>query len=220
MAEHVSVKQCGHESCIVQRFRECEREIVRCSDYEQLLPSLIEKGFPHCRESEWEELLVSIPKGGEDHCFRFLDCLQSSDASAHLGHEYLAALLKGDPDIEETQHCSDNIPERVRANTTKLVNGLNFETLSPFLAEKGVLTGGNIEGLNCVSTTRMKNLKLLKILESKGPKGYYLFVESLGEENDHFFHSEAMNCCKENVPLSILIVNVTHLIQYNSPREC
>lgn len=67
---------------------------------------------------------------------------------------------------------------------------LDFDTLIPVLIKYNLLTQANIYDLKnpLVAPTKRANELVYRILPSKGPKAYMLFVKCLQEEKEHLGH--------------------------------
>ena len=90
-------------------------------------------------------------------------------------------------------HISDDSTERVLKNrimTYVQPDLLDFPTLIPLLNKHHLLTRDDSYDLanQLLSPTRRANLLLYKILPSKGPGAYRLFLKCLQEEEQHMGH--------------------------------
>lgn len=53
------------------------------------------------------------------------------------------------------------------------------DTIVPFLYQEGVLSDAQVEEVEAQGSNRLKNLKLLDILPSRGPRAFHTFLQAL-----------------------------------------
>ncbi len=181
----------------------CET-ILNSTDAELLVPCLCEEGLLDMKDGVritedqtlFREFLYSLQDRGLLRS-TFAACVRKScekHRDRHLGHVYISALLEGRPFADgHTVALSDLYRKRIQENMTMLMN-IDLRTLVPKLLECDIVTLKESELLlpfvNPSWTRYSAVLKLVKILESKGPTAYFLFVECLKNMEDHPPHTE------------------------------
>ncbi len=109
----------------------------------------------------------------------------------HLGHTYVRALLEGrEYATEKDMKQSDMIGQNVLENLREFFN-CDFPALTVKMFSKELLTDVEMEQLSTVQVDRSSLLlRLINILNTKGPLAYSLFAECLRLETEHITHAE------------------------------
>lgn len=132
--------------------------------------------------------LVEKPNGYA----KFLKCIESE--TEHMGHAYIAALLKGRRYATESEiQLSATCKQRIDNNLVKLKKSINLSTLVPYLRQTQLLTNSEVEKLlsrRDNEGTQVKAMRLFLILERKGPLAHSQFAKCLHAENEHITYCE------------------------------
>ena len=172
-------------------------EIVKCVNLVELEDYLTDKGFLEDGESDYvinlpqeegvELVLDRVKKCGNDGFKDFLWCLER-DKDWQIGHDYVAALLRGDQFTDETQkeiEESLRLQERYhnQLEVIKIIkDSINTNDLIPSLRKHKLLTDEETDELRLPYCTRQENvMKLLRIISTKGPKASLIFTQVLLE---------------------------------------
>ena len=79
----------------------------------------------------------------------------------------------------------------LRYHQPELAQYIHLETLLPHLNHHYLLTDDENEVLlNLALTQRVRVLKLLQFMESKGPDGFQKFLKAIADEPEHMGHRE------------------------------
>jgi hypothetical protein len=79
----------------------------------------------------------------------------------------------------------------LRHHAPELAQYIKLECILPYLNQQHLLTDDeNDILLNVMLSERMRILKLLKFIESKGPEGFQRFLRALQDEPEHLGHKE------------------------------
>lgn len=150
-----------------------------------------------CRDSQIEFLLEAVEKKGGDAYSDFLRCLEKENE--HLGHAFVASLLKGLPFASKTDTTESAILKRKLQRYMPAMMDIDTDALVPFLMQKHLLTSAETETLlNKLLTSREKINTLLSLLETKGPTAHYLFVCCLEEEKEHPTHQQQVHLIRSH----------------------
>lgn len=147
------------------------------------------------REDKVRHILKVLEKTDtEDPYTKFVKCLhdevqQKESGGYHVGHEYLLAIIKGEPYASEEKLAAsitsktcimDHIGDLQNIDITSLVLVMYAHNLLT-VEEKNMLP--KIDGKEAI-------FKLLQILDTKGPLAHALFIQCLGEEKSQPAHRE------------------------------
>ena len=191
------------DQTLAARTRECIDEISACLRGPEILPHLIKHRvltFPDgefllndsvTKEEKAKRLLSLLDKKPRGFCL-FIQCLE--DNREHLGHSYLAALLR------ESTFASDDvlsvsciIKERM-IEMTDSMKDLDVNAIVPYLRREELLTDSEFHLLLNVNESRHnKILNLLGWLDTKGPTAHYRFARCLRNETTHPTHVELLD---------------------------
>ena len=95
----------------------------------------------------------------------------------------------------------------LRHHQPELAQHINLESLVPYLNQQQLLTDAENEVvLNLYLTQRMRVLKLLQFLETKGEIGFQGFLKAIADEPQHLGHGYIS---KLLAPYRKMIANVT-----------
>ncbi len=176
--------------------------IVKCTYTEILVPYLCEEGLLDMEDAQratkvpeaFSRFLQSLPRTLLHS--RFAECMKRSSAKhGHLGHQFIAAVL-GDRQFadDNSMRLSDEYRKRIQGNMTALMD-IDLPTLMPKLLHCNLITLKESEVLlplvpNSSWSRTSTVFELVRILDSKGPTAYFLFVECLRNEEEHPPHKE------------------------------
>lgn len=120
----------------------------------------------------------------------FLDCVQRE--TTHLGHAFIAALLEGSDYSSESEIAYSKSLKSVGVKRfTDFTKYINLFELVPHMYASALLTEHERDYLRDTRcSTNEKITHLMKILNTKGPKGYVLFAKCLQNEHSHCAHDE------------------------------
>ena len=128
---------------------------------------------------------------------KLLACLKHSLEEGHLGHDSLFELLTGNSNILESYDYKCNVAVRqiVRANLISFITLTNVSELLPFMYQKQLLTRDDTtELLDTKSNSKKACYMLSELLDTKGHRGYIVFVECLKDsvtrEDHHIGHCD------------------------------
>lgn len=133
-------------------------------------------------------LLELLQKGGPEICGKFIQVLEEEDE--HMGHRYILDLIRGCKYAEDDEIAlSSKLRERVgeRDITDKLLSNMDLETLAGRMYSEKLVTEDELETLRSWNlTTGVRNKMILKILDTKGPLAYLMFLHCLKEDSVDF----------------------------------
>ena len=143
------------------------------------------------RRTKAEKLLEKITHPSA--CSAFLRSLEDEERSEHMGHRYIVSLLRGTEFAtkEKIEHSKKLVKQITSSKfLNKFINQVNVQALESFLRREELLTDNEIDDLqSSYQTSRDKALKLLAILNTKGPTAYYIFTyRCLAQDNEHKSH--------------------------------
>ena len=79
----------------------------------------------------------------------------------------------------------------LRHHQPELVQYINLESLVPYLNQQQLLTDDeNDTLLNLYLSNRIRVIKLLQFMETKGDEGFQRFLKAIAYEQDHMGHAE------------------------------
>lgn len=120
----------------------------------------------------------------------FIKCVEKEHE--HIVHEYIVSLLRGkwksDPQVPESQCLKEAMCKH-----RKDLQDLNLATLIPRLFQERLLTHNELSMLrdpNIPWSDKDRIHNLINLLDTKGPKAHYIFVQCLKEEGEHPTHRE------------------------------
>lgn len=188
------------DQILAVRTCECLNEISRCLRGPEILPHLIKHrvlDFPDGefllndsvpKKDKANRLLSLLHKKQSGFCL-FVKCLQ--DDKQHLGHSYLAALLRESPFASnDVLSASSTVKERM-VEMTDNMKDLDIGAIVPFLRREELLTESEFDLLLNVNESRHNKIfHVLSWLDTKGPTAHYLFARCLRNETTHPTHKE------------------------------
>lgn len=132
---------------------------------------------------------------------KLLACLKHSLEEGHyrhLGHDSLFELLTGNSNILESYDykCNAAVRQIVRANLISFITLTNVSELLPFMYQKQLLTCDDTTELllDTKSNSKKACYMLSELLDTKGHRGYIVFVECLKDsvtrEDHHIGHCD------------------------------
>lgn len=134
-----------------------------------------------------EFVLNRVKERGDEGYKDFLWCLEQKN-DWHIGHDYIAARLRGDEFTEETQReMMESIKLRQRFSKQLDVmqlmsDSINTNDLVPSLRVHKLLTDDETEALTLPGFSRRERVtKLLCILSTKGPQADLYFTHALAD---------------------------------------
>ena len=168
-------------------------EIEESLNLLSLAPTLLERGLlsfgDHVDESRGcrQKFLREIRRQ-DDSVIAFSACFVPGERYEHLGH---ASLLHGrSPFAEEmVMKLSSHYETVFRINMTKVIQLINVKQLVPHLLEKRLLTPDEATSFDS-SKGNKEIFRLFKLLKSKGPTAFSLFVDCIRDEKQHCGHKE------------------------------
>ena len=198
--------------CIEEKWRgnvdKCRNEIVACLNYSELLTYF--DSHELLSQDEQEILLMdTVPRKDKvNHILKvlettdkrnpytlFVKCLEEEiqqREGSHLGHQYLFAIIKGEPYATEDELLASTASRKsVRQVHRKELDDINLSSLVPVMYTRNLITRDEMDMLLHRDKSHKAMIgKLLQILDTKGPLAYSIFVECLGEEKSHCTHKE------------------------------
>ncbi len=123
-----------------------------------------------------KDLIEEISMRTDYH--EFLACLEE-DHDTHLGHKYIASILKGESfkDEEKKHKESHRILEKIDQKSAFIIESLDIKHLRSQLFSCKLLTSKEMEEMMNNSTTfQDKSKRFLTILKTKGPIAHYIFL--------------------------------------------
>lgn len=189
---------------IPKRIDQNFNELVTCINVERLYPLLCSKNLLRGIESKRllnnehvglrekvEHIRSCAEREGPGGYVKLLECLKESDD--HMGHGYLAVLLKGEQYGEREELArSAQLKEEIRKHMGDIMD-VDFSTLAPVMFENELLTGKEFECLSSFQPFMSQHKKvsfLDMVLETKGPLAHGKFTKCLGEEGTQPIHRE------------------------------
>ena len=191
------------------------REITSAINFVELEIYLASKGFLEDGEGDYfvtdlsqeegvELILARVKERGDEGFKDFLWCLEQ-DGDWHIGHVYVAALLRGDTFTEETQREIEHSIKlrqkyRKQLDVMRIMEeSINTYDLIPSLRAHKLLTDDETEELTLQRYSRKDRItKLLEILDTKGPLADLYFtqalVDAVGENPAHRDILERVYC--------------------------
>jgi tetratricopeptide (TPR) repeat protein len=172
------------------------REITSAINFVELEIYLASKGFLEDGEGDYfvtdlsqeegvELILARVKERGDEGFKDFLWCLEQ-DNDWHIGHVYVAALLRGDAFTEETQREIEHSIKlrqkyRKQLDVMRIMeDSINTYDLIPNLRAYKLLTDDETEELTLPRYGRRERItKLLNILDTKGPLADLYFTQAL-----------------------------------------
>ena len=128
------------------------------------------------KDQQVEKLYTAVLK--RQACSSFLKTLEED--TEHMGHRYIVSLLREEEFAsEEKIQKSKELRTQILKNLHIFMRRMNFSAILPFLSLEELMTDNEIEDLHVVSpheTAQERAVKLLTILDSKGPTAHYIFV--------------------------------------------
>ena len=172
-------------------------EVVGSLNLEELEIYLTDKGILEEGEGDYvtelppgegaEFVLNRVRERGDEGYKDFLWCLEQED-DWHIGHDYIAARLRGDEFTQETQREMEE-SMRLRKLFHKqldvmqlMSDSINTNDLIPSLRVHKLLTDDETEELTLSGFSRRERVtKLLRILSTKGPSADLYFTRALAD---------------------------------------
>ena len=184
------------EDCIRDNLKEHKQSLIESlnpSRLVQLLEDLeLDDVFLEIRmtrKQEAERLLTKvIEKSAYSALLRSLE-----EDTEHMGHRYIASLLRGEQFETQEEITSEStvLMKRISEDMVMFTQGLNVDSLEPYLVSSGLLTTEEQSLLDSEVSALKKSKMLLHWLKTKGPTAHYIFVHKcLINEKDHCSHSE------------------------------
>ena len=168
------------------------KENYKYISFSYLLPLLVQEGLldlKYCADMEMAEARFTSLLEDPRLYPRIRSCVERE--SEHLGHRYVASLLKGGPPTDSTTiNASSNFESLISRNFNSFVQNVSVPSLVPFLHQKALLTTDESKVLYNITSQYEGAIKLFGLLGSKGPIAYYLFAECLREETTQPQHAE------------------------------
>ena len=173
-------------------------EITSAINFVELEIYLTSKGFLEDGEGDYiitdlsqeegvELVLARVKERGDEGFKDFLWCLEQ-DNDWHIGHVYVAALLRGDTFTEETQReieHSIKLRQKYRKQLDAMrimEHSINTYDLIPSLRAHKLLTDDETDELTLPQYSRKERItKLLCILDTKGPLADLYFTQALAD---------------------------------------
>ena len=127
---------------------------------------------------------------GYEKLIRSLEHSLEEISSFHLGHDSILQLITGDGCLLESEEykCNANIQKIIKNSLEDFVEMTNIDELQPIMEVKQLLTTYDIALLKDKTGTIKVHYILTELLNSKGHRGYMIFLECLEEENKHWGH--------------------------------
>ena len=182
---------------IQQRLEQNWQTIAKCLAVAELRLFLVQKGLFTALEAEQiSSAATLLTKVGEKAlqvgpiAYTVLyECINQLDH--HLGHRYIKALLDGRKyATEEETKQSDAIKQNVVDRLSEFVN-CNIPKLVTVMVSRELLTCGEGEQLTTAQVDKYTLiLRLVNLLDTKGPLAYRLFADCLHCETEHVTHRE------------------------------
>lgn len=170
------------------------KQNYRYLNFQLLMPHLIEEDIldltdlvdREAAERRFTSSLIENPRYYERIAARI------ERETNHLGHRYISSLLAGRPPNTDDAIVSESAKWRslVSRNFSSVVQRVCVSSLLPHALEKELLTMNEADVLYKVANQHEAAMNLFRLLESKGPMAYYLFVQCLSEENTQPQHAE------------------------------
>ncbi len=141
------------------------------ADHETQAGFLVDEILAQNQQRDYEEFLTSL-----------------EEKEDHLGHKYIALLLKGESfkDEAEKHEESQKILQKMDQMSSFVITNLNMEHLLPRLFSFGLVTTKEMEEMISNKMSQENATKFLTLLKTKGPSAHYIFLhDCLVDDKEH-----------------------------------
>lgn len=198
------------EKDVASRFHEHRADIIRYLPvsltelaYEWLQAGLIETeeidfylNELRPREEKIQRFLTSLEQKVNGYS-KFLQCILR--LKCHLGHVYIASLLENQHFADDTEIINSAAFRHQIIHNASVMKNINLEALSSILFENYLITMDEFTSLTHRELDTERNLRLIQILDTKGPTAHSIFVQCLRMEHSHPYHMELFQWLSDQV---------------------
>lgn len=201
--------------------------IVKNLNVSAIIPYLVKEGIIDlCQDTNdsKEHLVTQILEKGPKTCAKFDQCLNHENT--HLGHKYIVSLLHNRPYADEWKiNASARIKDRIMKNMSTVTRGMKLEAaLIKHMYKKYLLTDDEFDMLiSSKSEPQKMNLKVLLLLDTKGPTAHLIFAQCLKAESTHVTHQEIFELiygAEERLEAQGELAMISYLHVIKKIRQC
>ena len=102
-------------------------------------------------------------------------------------------------DEQQTKYHDQPWPPLLARHSGDIINSINMDMLLPHLIEKNLLTKSEYHELRTCSPWKQGEHFVLKVLPTKGEKGFKRFMECLEEEDEHSGHQDLFQLLENSI---------------------